>query len=90
MNLEEQVLADKADEFRVVMDDQLNVTLQDLSTIHIGYSKPFYWMKMPDGKKSNFITRGKFTASLAVLRMNYPYIKFVADAPLPAPKQRRK
>ena len=69
------------------MEEQLAA---DLTTLRIGYNKPFYWIVMPDGKRSHFITRGKFTASLAVLRMNYPYIKFVADAPLPAPKQRRK
>ncbi len=64
--------------------------VKDLSTVQYGYAKPFYWVRMPDGKVSHMITRGKLTASLAVLRMNYPFIKLELVGRLPEPKRKNK
>ena len=59
-------------------------------TVRFGHNKPFYWIEMPDNKRSHMITRGKLTASLAVLRMNYPYLKLKQVGELPKPKEKRK
>lgn len=64
--------------------------LEELNTAKFGFTKPFYWIEMPDGKCKHFITRGKFVASLAVLRMNYPDIKLQPVGTLPAPKRKSK
>jgi hypothetical protein len=64
--------------------------LEGLNTAKFGFTKPFYWIEMPDGKRNHFITRGKFMASLAVLRMNYPDIKLQPVGTLPAPKRKSK
>jgi hypothetical protein len=61
-----------------------------LNTVKYGFDKPFFWIEMPDGKRNHFITRGKFMASLAVLRMNYPDLKLQPVGTLPAPKRKPK
>lgn len=61
-----------------------------LNTVKYGFGKPFFWIEMPDGKRNHFITRGKFMASLAVLRMNYPDLKLQPVGTLPAPKRKSK
>lgn len=61
-----------------------------LRTVKYGYTKPFYWIEMPDGQSTRCITRGKFMASLAVLRMNYPSLKLQPVGTLPAPKRKSK
>ena len=64
--------------------------MRDLTTVQYGYNQPFYWMEMPDGKRSHMITRGKLAASLAVLRMNYPFLKLQQVGELPKPKRKNK
>lgn len=64
--------------------------LNKLNTVKFGFTKPYYWIEMPDGKRTRCITRGKFVASLAVLRMNYPNIKLQPVGTLPAPKRKSK
>jgi hypothetical protein len=64
--------------------------LEELNTAKFGFTKPYYWIEMPDGKRTRCITRGKFMASLAVLRMNYPNIKLQPVGTLPAPKRKSK
>ena len=64
--------------------------LEGLNTAKFGFTKPFYWIEMPDGKRKHFITRGKLWASLAVLRMNYPDLKLQPVGTLPAPKRKSK
>lgn len=59
-----------------------------LRTVRYGYSRPLYWLEMPDGKRNHMITRGKLVASLAVLRMNYPDIKLELVGHLPPLKKR--
>ena len=66
------------------------IEVEELNTVRYGYAKPFYWIEMPDNKRSHMITRGKLTASLAVLRMNYPYLKLKQVGELPKPKEKRK
>jgi len=61
-----------------------------LYTVKYGHDGTFYWIEMPDDKRSHFITRGKFMASLAVLRMNYPDLKLQPVGTLPAPKRKSK
>jgi hypothetical protein len=61
----------------------------DISTITYGYAKPLFWIRMPDGKRTNMITRGKLVASLAVLRMNYPFLKLQQVGELPKPKRKK-
>lgn len=68
----------------------IEVFLQELNTVKYGYTKPFYWIEMPDGQSTRCITRGKFVASLAVLRMNYPSLKLQPVGTLPAPKRKSK
>jgi hypothetical protein len=68
----------------------IEVFLTELNTVKYGFGKPFFWIEMPDGKRNHFITRGKFMASLAVLRMNYPNIKLQPVGTLPAPKRKSK
>jgi hypothetical protein len=87
MNLQEQVLEDKASEFDQVWVDELT---KELNTVKYGYATPFFWIEMPDGKRNHMITRGKFMASLAVLRMNYPHIKLELVGQLPQPKRKNK
>lgn len=86
MNLQEQVLADKASEFDQVWIDELT---KDLNSVRYGYTKPFFWIEMPDGKRNHMITRGKFVASLAVLRMNYTGINLIQVGELPPPKRKK-
>ena len=64
--------------------------LTELGTVPYGFTKPYYWFRMPDGKLTRCITRGKFMASLAVLRMNYPSLKLQPVGTLPAPKRKSK
>ncbi len=70
--------------------DSFAVSVEELNTVRYGYTKPFYWIQMPDGKRSHMITRGKLTASLAVLRMNYPFIKLEQVGELPPPKRKKR
>lgn len=65
------------------------LAVDELNTVKYGFGKPFYWIEMPDGKRNHFITRGKFMASLAVLRMNYPDLKLQPVGTLPAPKVKK-
>lgn len=62
---------------------------KDLNTITYGYTKPFYWMRYPNGTVKNMITRGKLMASLAVLRMNSPYVNLKLEGKLPEKKARK-
>lgn len=87
MNLQEQVLNDKASEFEQVWIDELT---KELNAVKYGYAAPFFWIEMPDGKRNHMITRGKFMASLAVLRMNYPHVKLKLVGQLPQPKRKNK
>ncbi len=64
--------------------------VEDLSTVEYGYDKPFFWIRMPDGKLTHCITRGKLVASLAVLRMNYPFMKLQQVGELPPPKRKKR
>lgn len=73
----------------VITEDELDEFVADLNTISYGYSKPFYWLRFPDGKVQHMITKGKLMASMAVLRMNYPYINFKLEGKLPEKKGRR-
>lgn len=82
MNLQEQVLADKAKEW-------IDELTKDLNTITYGYAKPLFWIQMPDGKRNHMITRGKLVASLAVLRMNYPHVSLQQVGELPPPKRKK-
>ena len=45
MNLQAQVLADKASEFDQVWIDDLT---KELNTVKYGYATPFFWIEMPD------------------------------------------
>ena len=63
---------------------------EDLNTVTYGYAQPLFWVQMPDGKRSHMITRGKLAASLAVLRMNYPFLKLQQVGELPKPKRKNK
>jgi hypothetical protein len=63
--------------------------LEGLNTAKFGFTKPFYWIEMPDGKRKHFITRGKLWASLAVLRMNHPGIKLELVGKLSKPKEKK-
>jgi hypothetical protein len=63
---------------------------EELNTVQYGHNGAFYWIEMPDEKRNHFITRGKFMASLAVLRMNYPGLKLKPVGTLPAPKRKSK
>lgn len=65
------------------------IAVDELNTVRYGFTKPYYWIEMPDGKRNHFITRGKFMASLAVLRMNYPDLKLQPVGTLPAPKRKK-
>lgn len=69
---------------------ELSEFVADLNTVCYGYSRPFYWIEMPDGECNHCITYGKFMASLAVLRMNYPYLKLEQKGELPKRKEKRK
>lgn len=60
----------------------------NINTVCYGYSKPFYWMRYPDGEVKHMITRGKLMASLAVLRMNSPYVNLKLEGKLPEKKVR--
>ena len=64
--------------------------MEELNTVTYGFNKPFYWVQMPDGKRNHMITRGKLLAALAVLRMNYPFIKLQQVGELPPPKRKTK
>lgn len=78
-------------QFSAALDPtDFSVFLQELDTVKYGYTKPFYWIEMPDGQSTRCITRGKFMASLAVLRMNYPSLKLQPVGTLPAPKRKSK
>lgn len=66
------------------------LTVDELNNVRYGFTKPYYWIEMPDGKRNHCITRGKFVASLAVLRMNYPGLKLQPVGTLPAPKRKSK
>ena len=66
------------------------LAVEELNTVRYGFSKPFFWIEMPDGKRNRFITRGKLVASLAVLRMNFPGIKLQPVGTLPEPKRKSK
>lgn len=72
-----------------VIQDEFESFMNDISTLAYGYSKPFYWIRFPDGKVQHMITKGKLMASMAVLRMNYPYINFKLEGKLPEKKGRR-
>lgn len=77
-------------EYTITMDEAGTVDVWEiLNTVKYGYAKPYYWIEMPDGKRTRCITRGKFMASLAVLRMNYPSIKLQPVGTLPAPKVKK-
>lgn len=69
---------------------QYTLYVDELNTVRYGFSKPFFWIEMPDGKRNRFITRGKLVASLAVLRMNFPGLKLQPVGALPAPKRKSK
>lgn len=73
----------------VLSQDESAEMWYELRTISYGYSKPFYWIRFPDGKVQHMITKGKLMASMAVLRMNYPYINFKLEGKLPEKKGRR-
>lgn len=73
----------------VISEDELDALASELRTISYGYSKPFYWFRYPDGRTQHMITKGKLLASMAVLRMNYPYINFKLEGKLPEKKGRR-
>jgi hypothetical protein len=78
-------------EFSAMFDPKTRELLFiELNTVKFGFAKPFFWIEMPDGKRNHFITRGKFMASLAVLRMNHPDIKLQPVGTLPAPKRKSK
>ncbi len=62
----------------------------DITTVTYGYANPLFWIQMPDGKRNHMITRGKLVASLAVLRMNYPFLKLQQVGELPKPKRKNK
>lgn len=64
--------------------------VDEINTVRYGYANPFFWIDMPDGKRNHMITRGKLVASLAVLRMNYPFIKLKQVGELPKPKRKTK
>lgn len=64
--------------------------VDEINTVRYGYANPFFWIDMPDGKRQHMITRGKLMASLAVLRMNYPYLNLQLVGQLPQPKRRNK
>lgn len=70
--------------------ETFEVFARELDTVRYGFTKPYYWIEMPDGKRTRCITRGKFMASLAVLRMNYPSLKLQPVGTLPAPKRKSK
>ena len=72
------------------MGADIKVFIDEINTVRYGYAKPFYWIDMPDSKRSHMITRGKLMASLAVLRMNYPYLRFMQVGKLPEPKRKKK
>ena len=76
-------------EYTITMDEVGTDVWEILNTVKYGFGKPFFWIEMPDGKRNHFITRGKFMASLAVLRMNYPNIKLQPVGTLPAPKVKK-
>ena len=77
-------------EYTVTLDEAGTVDVWEiLNTVKYGFGKPFFWIEMPDGKRTRCITRGKFMASLAVLRMNYPDIKLQPVGTLPAPKAKK-
>ena len=79
------------DQFSAMFDPKTRELLFiDLSTVKYGHDGTFYWIEMPDGKRNHFITRGKFMASLAVLRMNYPDLKLQPVGTLPTPKRKSK
>ena len=63
---------------------------KELNTVKYGHDGRYYWIEMPDEKRTHCITRGKLVASLAVLRMNYPGIKLELVGTLPAPKKGKK
>jgi hypothetical protein len=73
-----------------MMGADIKVFIDEINTINYGYTKPFYWIQMPDGEANRMITRGKLLASLAVLRMNYPYLRFMQVGKLPEPKRKKK
>ena len=77
-------------EYTITMDEVGMDVWEILNTVKYGFGKPFFWIEMPDGKRNHFITRGKFMASLAVLRMNYPDLKLQPVGTLPAPKRKSK
>ena len=78
-------------QFSAALDPtDLSVFLQELDTVKFGHDGTYYWIEMPDGKRSRCITRGKFMASLAVLRMNYPSLKLQPVGTLPTPKRKSK
>lgn len=75
---------------RTMTHEELDEFKAQLNAVFYGYTKPFYWIEMPDGRRSHMITRGKLVASLAVLRMNYPHINLELIGKLPLPKKRGK
>lgn len=75
---------------RPVTEEELREFTAQLNTVCYGYAHPFYWIEMPDGRRSHMITRGKLAASLAVLRMNYPSMRLELVGSLPPPKKRGK
>lgn len=60
----------------------------ELNTVRFGYAQPLYYIQHPDGTRQHFITRAKFIATLAVLRLNHPDLKLSGQ--IPPPKQRKK
>lgn len=72
------------------MGADIKAFVDEINTVRYGYNQPFYWVQMPDGKRDHMITRGKLMASLAVLRMNYPYLKLELVGALPKPKRKTK
>lgn len=73
-----------------MMGADIKVFIDEINTVRYGYAKPFYWIDMPDSERSHMITRGKLMASLAVLRMNYPFMKLQQVGELPKPKRKNK
>lgn len=70
---------------KIIVDE-----LANLNVVKFGFNKPLYWIEMPDGKRSHFITQGKFAASLAIIRMNSPSVKLEVVGVMPPSKKLRK
>lgn len=66
--------------------EEVYAEVTDEAFAQYGYNKPFYYLTHM-GETKRFITQGKFIATLAVLRMNHPFVQLTQATPMPKRKK---